>query len=373
MYDPLMASSKAAINVSKLSFMNRQVIADEPQYIKAGGSVLPTTLTIDKDVLIIVGDSFFKTVQTTLTPSNLDIGTSFMFGNDYYIYICDPTNGNDLVDENEVYKISLSSSYPAGWNSSNSRKIGGFHYGAVRNVDSYYRPVNNNRTLLGADWESSVYTGIVPNSIWTLLHKPRCNPEGMVYLGNGLWGDIYLASDNEANGLQSKYNTYPLTGAENLNWYGFVERATLVNKRLATYSEYCAAALGSPAGQDNNLYAWTASSNTTRNNCGTILYATSSYNVRDLVGNVWKWIDETVDITTSNSVSEWAGVKDALQEGGILTGSCGDIHGYQSFRALAVGGNMNSSTNAGRRTVSVKFYPWDQNPNIGAWCVCESA
>ncbi len=81
----------------------------------------------------------------------------------------------------------------------------------------------------------------------------------MVYLGNGLWGDIYLSSDNGSQGLQSKYNANPITGTEGLNWYIANEKARRVGKRLPTYAEFCQAAAGSPEGQDgNNTYAWSA-------------------------------------------------------------------------------------------------------------------
>ena len=63
-------------------------------------------------------------------------------------------------------------------------------------------------------WESNVREDIAPNSVWTALHRPKCDPSGMAYLGNGLWADIYLASDDGANGLQSVYNATPITGTE---------------------------------------------------------------------------------------------------------------------------------------------------------------
>ena len=57
---------------------------------------------------------------------------------------------------------------------------------------------------------SAVSNGIVPRSVWTLGHRPKCSPEGMVYLGGGTWVDIYLNSDDGAKGLKSEYGCAPI-------------------------------------------------------------------------------------------------------------------------------------------------------------------
>lgn len=153
--------------------------------------------------VIAVGEtSVFKTVETALTKANLDQGSDFAHGSDYYIYICDP--GTD--DQDEIYLISLNSSWPDGdaWDDTNTRKLGGFHYGRVRNVDDYGRAINTSGSVRGSGWESNTRVDIIPNSVWTTKHRPKCDPSGMVYLGNALWGDIYLSSDDGANGLQPR-------------------------------------------------------------------------------------------------------------------------------------------------------------------------
>lgn len=157
------------------------------------------------------------------------------------MYICD-----SRVDaQDEQYVISLNSTYPSGWNASNSRKIGGFHYGRCRKVNSNLQPVNSSGALFGTGWESAVSNGIVPRSVWTMGHRPKCNPEGMVYLGGGTWVDIYLNSDDGAEGLKSEYNCAPMTGTEGMNWYRFTERLMKSGKRMPDYSEFCAYAFGS--------------------------------------------------------------------------------------------------------------------------------
>ncbi|MFR2305461.1 MAG: hypothetical protein ACLS6V_04150, partial [Roseburia sp.] len=120
-------------------------------------------------------------------------------------------------------------------------------------------------------WESNTRVDILPNSVWTTKHRPKCDPSGMVYLGNALWGDIYLSSDDGANGLQSVYNGTPITGTEGLNWYIAGERARRVGKRLPDYMEFTVAADGSPQGLDNsNANGWTAKTNKARTAVGKI-------------------------------------------------------------------------------------------------------
>ena len=68
-------------------------------------------------------------------------GSAFAVGKDYYVYICD----SRIDSADEKYVISLNSTYPTGWNATNSRKIGGFHYGRCRKVDSNLQPLNGSR------------------------------------------------------------------------------------------------------------------------------------------------------------------------------------------------------------------------------------
>lgn len=87
-------------------------------------------------------------------------------GLDYYIYCCDPTNGSDTVDRDEVFVISKNSTYPSGYTADNSRKIGGFHYGKCRYVNALGNPINSSGTENGSGWQGNVYNGIIPNSVW---------------------------------------------------------------------------------------------------------------------------------------------------------------------------------------------------------------
>ena len=98
---------------------------------------------------------------------NFDNG-SFVVGQDYGVFL---TNAGDIV-------ISILETVP------NSRRIGGFHYGVNRRSNAALQPINTSGAVKGEGWESNIYNGILPRSVWTFLHRPKCNPNGMVYLSN---------------------------------------------------------------------------------------------------------------------------------------------------------------------------------------------
>ena len=109
-----------------------------------------------------------------------------------------------------------------GYNAENSRKIGGFHYGDVRRIKAdTLEPINSSGSAWGAGWEDNIYQGILPFSVWTLLHRPKSSPEGMVYCASiGKWVDIYLTSTN----YRSEYNATPMTGSEGLYVLGLARK-----------------------------------------------------------------------------------------------------------------------------------------------------
>ncbi len=360
-YDENMENEIAKITTPKLALMS-DVVTGEKKFITATES----QLTILAGVLIAVGSSVFKTEETTLTKSNLD-GTAedFKVGEDYCIYICDPTSGDASNFAAEQYKISKNTTFPNGFTAENSRKIGGFHYGVVRKVNEKGNPISTSSAEFGSGWKTNVYEGIVPNSVWTLLHRPTCDPTGMVYIGP-FWGDIYLSSDDGAGGLQSKHGVVPITGTESLDWYVANERSMRVGKRLPTYAEFCKGAYGSPQGEDgNNTYAWSATSNTARTTCGNVKNAVSATNVRDLVGNVWKWLDELIHDPTAAS-GNWYNPMQGKEFGQLWMYSATGLH------ALLAGGGWHDGVRGGSRAVRCNSYPWHVNTGVGVWCVCDS-
>ena len=105
--------------------------------------------------------------------------TELEHGTDYYIYAYvsgDTSNAVDIV-------VSKSSTYPddgsgsSPYTASNTRKIGGFHFGTVRVVSQNGSPVDGSGNEFGTSspiWKQNVIDGmVVPNSIWDL-----CDTDG---------------------------------------------------------------------------------------------------------------------------------------------------------------------------------------------------
>ena len=365
---------RALLNVNKLATIS-DIVAPTSQYLYASGA---NEITVIEGCVIAVGGAgIFKTGNTVLNASNLDIGAAFAVGSDYYVYICD--SRQDAQDEQ--YIISLNSTYPSGWNASNSRKIGGFHYGRCRKINDNMQPVNSSGAIFGTGWESAVSNGILPRSVWTLGHRPKCSPEGMVYLGGGTWVDIYLNSDDGAQGLKSEYNCAPMTGTEGMNWYTFTERLMKSGKRMPDYSEFCAYAFGSPQGLDGaNTNAWTATTNTGRGTTGSVVNAVSAVGCVDAVGRVWEWLNDLITRAEHATNTEfhptvaWGWDKKSPLRDNATKYDVGNIYQYYAYSlaALVAGGDWLSGVLAGARAVACHNYPWNVNTQVGVRGACDS-
>ena len=358
-YDENMADERAKITLAKMAAIS-DIVAPQKDYIQY--SATGELVVLPGCVIAVGNNAVFETEETTLTTANLDGASAFEHGADYYIYICN--TGND--ENNEVYLISKNATFPDGdeWDDLNTRKIGGFHYGFVRNTNEYGQEINASGAVRGSGWESNVREDIVPNSVWTTKHRPKCDPTGMAYLGNSLWGDIYTASDDGASGLQAYYGGTPITGTEGLNYYIAVERAARVGKRLPSLQEFLVAAEGNPQGLDgSNTNGHTATSNTARTVVGKIKNAISNRNIMGLCDNVWKWLNEFVLDPTA---SAWAWHDVMPGYGQIYMPSATALH------ALVGGGSWGGGVHCGSRAVHCAGYPWDVSTSFGVWCVCDS-
>ncbi len=343
------------------SFLSR------PHDVRAGGgdhylepnSQLNGVKLLARTIIPLFNGTVWKVYEFTsdVNITTLDTG-SFQFGKDYYVYLCDNGSASGLL------LLSLNSTAPSGFNANNSRKIGGFHFGRKRN------------SMTASDVTNNV---VVPNSVWDLVHRPKCSPEGMVYIGAGVWVDIYLVSVNEAitfsagNGSplltgtgKSTYNSTPLTGTEGLNGYNFIELAHRTGKRLLTYAEWLRAAYGSPQGNSSdNLNAWTATSNTQRQSTGYVERAVSLMNCIDCVGNVWEWLDE---FSIRQDSTSWAW-RNPMSGQGVGQLYLPNDYGLVQF---ICGGLWHDGAYAGSRAVDLGGYPWDVNPHIGSRFACDS-
>jgi hypothetical protein len=296
-----------------------------------------TSIHID-DIRVLINNTLVQIKEQTISSIS---GT---LGNNYYI---------------EAYadgKVEVSSTRI---DSDEAVCIGGFHYGRIRLSTT----------------ASDVTIGIIPNSVWTLKWMPNCKcVDAMVYIGENLWGDIYLtriktSSPKNSEGGEvyesSAFGALPGTGTEGFSQYTFTETLCKVGKRLCSNDEFVRAADGAPVGLDgSNTNAWTATSNTSRTTCGNVAYSVSLLNICDLVGNVYKWCRDKYELNNGGTTTyAWH----------LLGGTKGDVYGPGSYGlgALGAGGNWSYGAHCGSRCVNVYYYPWNVDTDNGAWAVAD--
>ena len=345
------------------------VTAPVNEYLQAdlsfGMGANTNQISITSGVVIRIGELVYRTQAINIGTPQLDIGSAFIIGRDYYVYLCDSAMPSG--SGSPTYRISLNSTFPVGFSANNSRKIGGFHFGRCRRVNNMLEPINPQGIAYGTGWETNTYDGIVPKSVWTLKHRPKkpSDPEGMVYAGGGDWVDIYPVGPSGV----SQHGVIPLTGTEGYNYLSFSDLALKAGKKMMSYSLWLRAAYGSPQGNaSDNLLAWSQSTNTGRSITGATntagnapgteakLHAVSSIGCIDCVGNLWEWLDEVManphshvlhgtTNPTTHTYASWDGGR-----GGIVNTN-GTAHG--------------PTTNSNNGVSAQGAWAWDRDTPLG--------
>jgi len=295
--------------------------------INATVYTLSTATTLDADT----AGSWATNETSKATPSSRN-------GEDVYIYAVEPSSGTT-----PNFCLSSNSTYPDGTvggvtvSATNSRKIGGFHCLCV-----------DVGTISGHSLTGYEDGDILPRSVWTQAsHRPTSSPEGMVYVGNKLWADIYLASNTTT--LESSYGGTIVDGAStpDYHWYNFVERFAEIQKRLPTQAEFMALAIGS--NQETNI-SGSADPVTSGGHSDTASRRMiSNVGCEDCAGAMWQWSNET---GSDGAAASWA-VQDTASDGTTYDGvnSIGRGQGYSVPNRGTVGGNWSSGANCGSRGV----------------------
>lgn len=253
-------------------------------------------------------------------------------GRNFYIYACLNATG--------VLKLlaSANSTYPTGYTAATSRKLGGFHC-LCANVG----------TIAGHALSGYQAGDILPASVWDLLHRPRCAPEGMVYVADiDKWVDIYLPSVNN-NALVSVYGGIIVNGdsAPSFDWYDFVEWYARSKKRLLYQHEFIAFAVGSNA--ETSIQA-ASNPGTTGGHIDTAARRMISYvGGEDACGTFWQYLMDTAG--GGNLVSDYwyaaCNINNTLQQGSANSVGC----------RLIAGGDWAEGTHCGPRSGYGRYDP----------------
>ena len=309
-----------------------------------------TILTPNKLAVEVNGVIYVLTAQAELNLSLEatwdSIATDYRIaanraGKDFYIYACVPTSGLTAK-----ILVSANSTVPSGYDSSNSRKIGGFHGLCVAIGTISDHPLTD--FAIG---------DCLPASIWDILHRPISSPEGMVFSdGINKWVDIYLASGTGA----STASIYGGTISDSRDWMDFVDDGVAVKKRMLDDSGFQAIAAGS--NEETNVVG-SADPNTTGGHVDTASRRMiSNIGVEDCCGAMWQWLSDQsfrVDGADYAAAITWAwynlpGVKGSLYR----EGNYGDVK-------LLAGGYWADGVNAGSRCRVASNFRWHTSAALG--------
>ena len=311
------------------------------------------SVIMPKGLRVVVNGRFYQVTTDTTVPIPSTISAANRAGKDLYIYACE---NSDINSTTPVFVISMDSTYPSGYGTDTSRKIGGFHClcSSVGTV---------------ADHPLSGYvTGnILPASRWDLIHRPQANPEGMVYDENlGIWVDIYLSSVSGTT-LQSLFGGVTADGGSTVkfHFYKFVQWLARTKKRLPYQHEFMHFALGSPEGVSikNSADPNTTGAHTSTNDKRII----SNIGCEDCCGVPNQWgLNRGGGGTGSGTTSgdSWKNAYDANDDGAY------GQH-YAAPNCILLGGIWEDGARCGSRFSNWRHGPLDLDSKIGARGVSE--
>jgi len=241
-------------------------------------------------------------------------------GTDYYIHK-NKKDGSFIISELKKLKMF--------------KLIGGFHYGLI---PENFKAINNINEKSAAK-----IAGINHYSIWDKKHKPRCKPEGMVFIPKlKIWVDIYLLNSEHKDNGTSRANLNIAAGSnhngrkivvdeENLRGDVVDKIAKSHKKRLLTKKEF-----------RKSMYGVKEGASAGDKDDGTIKHIedfTSRYGIEQATGVQWIWSK--------------------------------DKYNSQDDLRVLLGANRDNGVNAGSRASYWNYYVWYSNWNIGSRFACD--
>ena len=237
------------------------------------------------------------TTKDLNTSGNWDASTyataSNRAGKDFYVYLLKA--GGVILSNN--------STAPTTSDTTNSRKIAGFHCLCVA-VGTNVSDHGNTHPLSGY-----AQGDILPRSVWDRFNRPTSSPEGMVLSNDGMWVDIYLPS-HTGFVLKSTYASTIADGGNGWHGYKFEQWFGDIGKKLISQVEFVTASIGS--NQGTNITG-SADPGTTGGHVDTASRRMiSNIGCEDMAGALYQWSRDTGGLTSGTS---WVNAYDGNDSG----------------------------------------------------------
>ena len=274
-------------------------------------------------------------------------------GKDFYIYACQPTSG--LAP---TILVSAATTFPAGYDANNSRKIGGFHCECA-----------DVGAISGHALSGYLAGDILPRSIWDLKHCSAGPQAGMVWAGKTdfdslnyapIWVAIYLASGTGTSTASVNGGTI----SDNRNWMDFVDDFAAIGCRMLEDDEFQAIASGS--NEETNINRSTDPGTTGGHVDSNGRRMISNIGCEDCCGVLWQWLRTQSYKPPATPGWGWYD----------LPGSRGSLYNYGGAAGgadtkLLAGGSWVDAAACGSRARSAYYSRWDANAVVGGRFVAE--
>lgn len=304
------------------------------------------TVSVKAGTVIELGGLLYPFVTATAVAM-----PTLVAGTDYAIYLC---NDGSL-------RADASASAPAGFDTTTSRKIGGFHYA----------PGGNSTGVSGGNTTPAVNE----YSLWDLKWRPDCpDPRGMALVAGWFWCDIYFLGVNHHTDGTSRNNVTIADGSSppkipaafggngstaysDLTWWVASEIMASHGKRLPGYSEFAAAAYGTTENQARGSDPVTTGLSTTNGGSSNADEEhTSRWGIIQATGTMQAWGNE---FGGASAAASWANTN----------GGRGQV--YQQSCATLFGGYWSNSAESGSRASIWSTAPSFSHNSTGVRGCCD--
>lgn len=331
-------------------------------FLKADYSSVVFTKTAAVTISVKAGTSVLvNTTFVSIAANTAVVMPALTAGTDYAIYAC--TDGTCRAD--------ASFTAPTGYNTGNSRLIGGFHYGLVAPgttvAGGSFATTGNGMIWTQADVDK--IAGINQYSLWDLKWRPQCDPKGMALVAGRVWVDIYFCGTDHITNGTSRAGTNIASGTvlpkkplefggngtttyATPTWWDFLEIVNAYKKRLIREQEFVLAAFGVTENQSIDAIASTYP--TTQRNAG----YTSKYGIEQASGHHCTWGE---DAGQYGETFSWQNAN----------GGRGQIYTTNYITKVILGGYRTLGAYSGSRCSSWNIYPWNVAWYFGVRAACD--